>query len=231
MTGFGPALFGGGDGPAGLSKPGSHRCGRPERPRLERSTAPLSFRPSIANCSWCSPAVSGTAMALLPPWCADIARSRSRPSALTQTDGSGDRLTAARIVGGGLGPDERLGAPVVLGDVAFDRRLQVDDAGEGASPQPTTVSAEKKPSTALSHEAEVGVKWNVQRGCRASQARTFGFFGGDVVEDRVDCFAGRTVASTGVQEPDELTVPGGAACSASTVPARTSRAANSVVVP
>jgi hypothetical protein len=36
------------------------------------------------------------------------------------------------------------------------------------------VSAEKKPSTAVSHEAEVGVKGHVQRGWRASQARTFG---------------------------------------------------------
>jgi hypothetical protein len=32
------------------------------------------------------------------------------------------------------------------------------------------VSLAKKPSTALSH-AEVGVKWNVQRGCRASHLR------------------------------------------------------------
>src|SRR3954447_9882421 len=32
------------------------------------------------------------------------------------------------------------------------------------------VSAEKKPSTAFSHEAEVGVKWNTQRGWRESQA-------------------------------------------------------------
>jgi hypothetical protein len=30
------------------------------------------------------------------------------------------------------------------------------------------VSAEKKPSTALSQEAEVGVKWKIQRGWRAS---------------------------------------------------------------
>jgi hypothetical protein len=36
------------------------------------------------------------------------------------------------------------------------------------------VRAEKKPSTAFSHEAEVGVKWKVQRGCRASQAITLG---------------------------------------------------------
>ena len=33
---------------------------------------------------------------------------------------------------------------------------------------------EKKFSTALSQEAEVGVKWKVQRGCRASQASTRG---------------------------------------------------------
>ena len=31
------------------------------------------------------------------------------------------------------------------------------------------------PSTALSHEQEVGVKWNAKRGWRASQARTHGF--------------------------------------------------------
>ena len=36
------------------------------------------------------------------------------------------------------------------------------------------LSLAKRPSTALSHEAEVGVKWKVQRGCRASHARTFG---------------------------------------------------------
>src|ERR1700731_3055083 len=36
------------------------------------------------------------------------------------------------------------------------------------------VSLAKKPSTALSQDAEVGVKWNVQRGCRASHWRTFG---------------------------------------------------------
>ena len=36
------------------------------------------------------------------------------------------------------------------------------------------VILEKKFSTALSHEAEVGVKWKVQRGCCASQAMTLG---------------------------------------------------------
>ena len=36
------------------------------------------------------------------------------------------------------------------------------------------VRVAKKFSTALSQEQEVGVKWKVQRGWRASQARTFG---------------------------------------------------------
>ena len=35
-------------------------------------------------------------------------------------------------------------------------------------------SLAKKPSTALSHEAEVGVKWKVKHGWRSSQARTLG---------------------------------------------------------
>src|SRR5665647_815575 len=34
------------------------------------------------------------------------------------------------------------------------------------------VSLAKKPSTALSHEHDVGVKWKVKRGLRSSQART-----------------------------------------------------------
>ena len=36
------------------------------------------------------------------------------------------------------------------------------------------VSVAKKPSTALSQDAGMGVKWNAQRGCRASHWRTFG---------------------------------------------------------
>ncbi len=36
------------------------------------------------------------------------------------------------------------------------------------------VSLAKKPATALSQDAEVGVKWKVQRGCRASHFCTLG---------------------------------------------------------
>ena len=36
------------------------------------------------------------------------------------------------------------------------------------------VRAEKEVSTAFGHEPEVGVKWKIQRGWRASQASTLG---------------------------------------------------------
>src|SRR5271168_3883668 len=36
------------------------------------------------------------------------------------------------------------------------------------------LSLAKKPSTALSQEHEVGVKWKMKRGWRSSQVRTFG---------------------------------------------------------
>jgi hypothetical protein len=62
------------------------------------------------------------------------------------------------------------------------------------------VNAEKKPSTALIQEAEVGVKWNVQRGCRSSQ-------GAVVVGDGVDQLACRNGALDGVEEADEFLMP------------------------
>ena len=42
-------------------------------------------------------------------------------------------------------------------------------------------SLAKKPSTALSQEAEVGVKWKWKRWCRSSQARTPRFREGRLV--------------------------------------------------
>ena len=65
---------------------------------------------------------------------------------------------------GALGPDEGLGIIVVLVDVAVDCGLEVNDGFEDAPPDTAPVRAEKKFSTALSHEAEVGVKWNTHRG-------------------------------------------------------------------
>ena len=55
---------------------------------------------------------------------------------------------------------------VGLGDEAVDGGLEIDDASEDAALQPLLGSLAKNPSTALSHEHEVGVKWKVKRGCR-----------------------------------------------------------------
>jgi hypothetical protein len=84
----------------------------------------------------------------------------------THSDGS-FRSTIEGVEDGGcgFGPNEGSGAAVGLGDVAFDGGLKIGRR---------RVSVEKKPSTALSQEAEVGVKVKVQRRWRVSQARTFG---------------------------------------------------------
>jgi len=52
--------------------------------------------------------------------------------------------------------------------------MQVDDGPEDAALEPSLVSSVKKPSTALSQLAEVGVRWNAHRGWRPSQARALG---------------------------------------------------------
>jgi len=75
---------------------------------------------------------------------------------------------------GGFGPDKGLRVCIVLIQVSVDGSLKVDDGPEDAAPEASSGQEEKKVSTALSQELEVGVKWNTQRECRASQARTFG---------------------------------------------------------
>jgi len=62
------------------------------------------------------------------------------------------------------GPDEGLWVFVVFGDVTVDGGLRVDERMEDLRLSSRRVSAEKKPSTALSQDALVGVKWKVQRG-------------------------------------------------------------------
>src|SRR4051794_26915569 len=97
------------------------------------------------------------------------------------------------------------------------------------------VSLAKKPSTAFSHDAEVGGKWKAQRGGRASHARALGgvwlgegagpsgdapawvpgqprqdlgvLVAGVVVEHDVDDLTSRDVAFEAVEEPQELLVP------------------------
>jgi hypothetical protein len=65
---------------------------------------------------------------------------------------------------GRRGPDEGLGRLVVGGDVAGDGVLQVGDGGEGAAPDFSPGDGGEETLDGVEHEADVGVKWNVQRG-------------------------------------------------------------------
>jgi hypothetical protein len=55
-------------------------------------------------------------------------------------------------------------AGIVFPDEAIDGGLEIDKRMEDAVLEPPAGELCEKPSTALSHEHEVGVKWNVQRG-------------------------------------------------------------------
>lgn len=63
---------------------------------------------------------------------------------------------------------------VGCGDVAGDGPFEFIDGQKTPRFRLCRVSREIKPSTALSHKHKVGVKWNVYRGCAASQASTSG---------------------------------------------------------
>src|SRR5512132_1451059 len=67
------------------------------------------------------------------------------------------------------------------------------------------VSLAKKPSTALSQEQEVGVKWKTKRGWRLQPRLDLRVFvRGVVVEDDVHDLAARHGGLDAVQKPDEL---------------------------
>ena len=71
------------------------------------------------------------------------------------------------------------------------------------------VILEKKFSTALSQDAEVGVKWKVQR----QPSQHFGVLvGGIVVEHRVDQLAGWDLALDGIEAAADLSRALSAAC-------------------
>ncbi len=59
------------------------------------------------------------------------------------------------LVGTG-GPGKWLGLIVGLGEEAIDRGLEFDDRPKHAAPEARLLSFAKKPSTAFSHEHEVG---------------------------------------------------------------------------
>ena len=69
-------------------------------------------------------------------------------------------------------PSEGFGMGVVIVEEAIDRGLEVGDGSEDSRLRRRLARVAKKPSTALSQEAEVGVKWKVHRGLRANHWRT-----------------------------------------------------------
>ena len=108
------------------------------------------------------------------------------------------------MVSGSAFPSEGLGVGIVLGQVAVDRGLKVDDSDGRASCR-RLVSVAKKPSTTLSQEALVGVKWKVTRGCRVQPGDHLRMLvSGVVVENDVHGLRGRDGLLDGVQEADEL---------------------------
>ena len=72
------------------------------------------------------------------------------------------------------GPGEGLGVLIVLFEEAVDRGLRSVTDRKTPRLSLRFVRVAKKPSTALSQEADVGVKWNVHRGLRSSHRRTLG---------------------------------------------------------
>src|SRR4029077_16150993 len=100
-------------------------------------------------------------------------RSSARLNALTPYT-CFPRLTAARTRLGAAGQTRGLGCAVV----SDTKRLMAScrSTTDWKTPRLSRwrVSLAKKPSTALSQDAEVGVKWKVQRGSRASHRRTRG---------------------------------------------------------
>jgi hypothetical protein len=72
------------------------------------------------------------------------------------------------------GPDEALGSLAVLGDEAVDSGLKIDDAAEAAPAQALAGQLGEEALTAVSHDAEVGVKWKTHHGCFSNKERTFG---------------------------------------------------------
>jgi hypothetical protein len=72
------------------------------------------------------------------------------------------------------GPREGLRLGIVFDDEAIDGGLQIDDRDEDAALQSPPGEFCEEDFAALSHEHDVGVKWNVKRSCRLSHRRALG---------------------------------------------------------
>src|SRR5262249_26766604 len=95
-------------------------------------------------------------------------------SALNQTDSAGQRSSLAEMASAELGRREGFGVGFVSRRKALIAACRSMIERNTPRRMRCRVILEKKFSTALSQEAEVGVKWKVQRGWRTSQASTLG---------------------------------------------------------
>jgi hypothetical protein len=106
------------------------------------------------------------------------------------------------------GPDEGLGVVVVLGEVAIDGSLEVDQRVKGAALQaPPGEGGEEgldriDPRAGGRREVEGPARMPDEPGADLGM-----LVGGVVVEDGVDQFAGRHGALDGIEEADELLMP------------------------
>jgi|SRR6185437_5680922 len=101
------------------------------------------------------------------------------------------RLTAAMILSGSAVQLKGLGASLVSDRKRLIAACRSTIERKAPRLRRRLVSLAKKPSTAFSQDAEVGVKWNAQRGWRSSQARTLGCLFGQVEARRWDVLARR----------------------------------------
>src|SRR6516165_9509349 len=95
-------------------------------------------------------------------------------SAVTQTDGTGQRSSLARMASADFVQTKGLGLALCSVRSALIATCRSTTERKTPRRMRCRVILEKKFSTALSQDAEVGVKWKVQRGWRASQANTLG---------------------------------------------------------
>ena len=84
------------------------------------------------------------------------------------------RLTAARTRLGSAVQTKGLGSSLCSATKRLMASLQVDDGAEDAMFESLAREFGEEAFNSVEPGAEVGVKWKVQRGWRASQARTFG---------------------------------------------------------
>jgi hypothetical protein len=106
------------------------------------------------------------------------------------------------------GPDERLGALVVLGEIAVDGGLEVDQRVESAALQAAAGQRGEEgldgvePGAGGRREVEGPARMTGEPGADLGM-----LVGGVVVEDGVDQLAGRYRALDGIEEAEELLVP------------------------